>query len=131
MRNSGLALLVLLLFLNACSSEPASRVEYDTPAQVLVAMKNQYAGSWYERMTFVQTTIQYAADGTSDTTTWFEAMELPGKLRIDIGEPTDENTWLFRNDSIYVFTQGILSVFNHVEIFDRFLFISFSLSDIE
>ncbi len=97
-------------FLTSCSSEQASTTAYETPAEVLVAMKNRYENSWYETMTFIQTTIQYQTDGRSDTTTWFEAMELPGKLRIDIGDPASGNTWIFRNDSIYVYNQGSLSV---------------------
>lgn len=99
----------IVLTLISCGGKERAPIEYTTPAEVLVAMKAQYEGSWYESMTFIQTTIQHSADGSTDTTTWFEAMELPGKLRIDIGEPTSGNTWIFRNDSIYVFNQGTLT----------------------
>ena len=108
-RLSGLAFLGLIFVLGACTDESATTVHYESPAEVLVAMKDMYEGSWYQRLTFIQTTVQYDSEGAPDTTTWFEAMELPGKLRIDIGEPNSQNTWLFRNDSIYVFSQGILA----------------------
>ncbi len=110
MRKSVIIPVLTVAFLTSCSSEQASTTAYETPAEVLVAMKNRYENSWYETMTFIQTTIQYQTDGRSDTTTWFEAMELPGKLRIDIGDPASGNTWIFRNDSIYVYNQGSLSV---------------------
>jgi len=108
MRAFRIAPVFIALTLMSCAREESAPVEYTTPAEVLVAMKAQYEGSWYESMTFVQTTIQHSADGSTDTTTWFEAMELPGKLRIDIGEPNSGNTWIFRNDSIYVFSKGTL-----------------------
>ena len=101
---------LFLILLSSCGERAAHRVDYETPAEVLVAMKAQYENSWYESMTFIQTTIQHSTDGATDTTTWFEAMELPGKLRIDIGEPASGNTWIFRNDSIYVFNDGVISV---------------------
>jgi len=69
-------------------------------------MKAEYDGYWYRTLTFVQTSIQHRPDGVIDTTTWLEAMDLPGKLRIDIGENTSGNVLLFRNDSIYVYNDG-------------------------
>ena len=41
--------------------------------------------------------------------TWYEAAELPGKLRIDIAPLKGKNTLLFRNDSIYEFKAGKLA----------------------
>ncbi|GMQ81778.1 MAG: hypothetical protein BMS9Abin05_1214 [Rhodothermia bacterium] len=110
MKTFRFAPVLIVLTLISCGGKENAPIEYKTPAEVLVAMKAQYEGSWYESLTFIQTTIQHSADGSTDTTTWFEAMELPGKLRIDIGEPNSGNTWIFRNDSIYVFNQGTLTV---------------------
>lgn len=110
MRKIGIFSILLVVFLASCSNKEDATTEYETPAEVLVAMKNRYEKSWYETMTFIQTTIQYQPDGRSDTTTWFEAMNLPGKLRIDIGDPQSGDTWIFRNDSIYVYNKGSLSV---------------------
>ena len=104
-----LCLLALLVTIVACGGETRSAAEYETPGELIAAMREAYDGDWYDRLTFVQSTIQYDADGKADTTTWLEAMELPGKLRIDIGDAGSGNTLLFRNDSIYVFTRGVLS----------------------
>jgi hypothetical protein len=47
------------------------------------------------------------ADGRVET--WYEAAELPGKLRIDIAPLEGKNTLLFRNDSLYEFKGGTLA----------------------
>jgi hypothetical protein len=65
----------------------------------------RYLGKWYRTLTFVQTTT--LADGKVET--WYEAAELPGKLRIDIAPLEGKNTLLFRNDSLYEFKGGKLA----------------------
>ncbi len=97
--------LAVLVFA-ACSSSPDASVDVQTGRDVLAAMHAEHAPDWYRTMTFVQTTIQHRPDGTADTTLWYEAMDLPGRLRIDIGSPDSGNSWIFRNDSIYVFAGG-------------------------
>src|SRR5579859_8294469 len=56
---------------------------------LLRAMHDRYASSWYKTVTFVQKSTTYKPDGTSSAETWYEAALLPGKLRIDIGPPAD------------------------------------------
>src|SRR5579871_6203971 len=56
---------------------------------VLRAMHDRYSSSWYQNVTFVQKSTTYKPDGTSTAETWYEAASLPGKLRIDIGPPSD------------------------------------------
>ena len=68
-------------------------------------MRDRYVGKWYRTLTFVQKTT--LADGKIET--WYEAAELPGKLRIDIAPLEGKNTLLFRNDSIYDFKDGKLA----------------------
>jgi hypothetical protein len=64
-------------------------------------MRDRYVGKWYKTLTFVQKTT--LPDGKIET--WYEALELPGKLRIDIAPLDSGKTLLFRNDSLYVFEQ--------------------------
>ena len=64
-------------------------------------MRDRYAGKWYRTLTFTQKTT--LPDGKVET--WYEALELPGKLRIDIAPLDSGKTLLFRNDSLYVFEQ--------------------------
>lgn len=80
---------------------PAPRDGHD----VLRAMHDRYAGRWYRTLTFVQTTTQ--ADGSVET--WYEALEMPGRLRIDIAPLDSGRALLFRDDSLYVIRGGAVT----------------------
>jgi len=70
--------------------------------EVLQRMYDAYAGKWYKTLTFVQKTSYPDAR----VETWYEAAEVPGKLRIDVAPIDSMKTILFRNDSIYQYEQG-------------------------
>lgn len=72
--------------------------------ELISLMRDRYAGKWYKTLTFVQKTT--FPDGRVET--WYEALELPGKLRIDVAPLDSGKTLLFRNDSLYVFEQKTL-----------------------
>jgi len=69
---------------------------------VLRAMHDRYASSWYSTVTFVQKSTTYKPDGTSSAETWYEAASMPGKLRIDIGPPSDGKGYLFVDGNLTV-----------------------------
>jgi len=72
--------------------------------ELIRQMRERYVGKWYRTLTFVQKTT--FPDGRVET--WYEALELPGKLRIDIAPLENKKTTLFRNDSVYEFEGGKL-----------------------
>jgi outer membrane lipoprotein-sorting protein len=72
--------------------------------ELIAQMRERYAGKWYHTLTFTQKTT--LPDGKVET--WYEALELPGKLRIDVAPLDSMKTILFRNDTIYAFQQGKL-----------------------
>jgi len=73
---------------------------------LVAAMKKKYDGKWYKTLTFKQITITHKPDGTSSSETWYEALNAPGKLRIDI-EPVDKgNGILFADGVLYQFRDG-------------------------
>jgi hypothetical protein len=74
-------------------------------AEVVAMMRERYLGKWYRTLTFVQKTT--LPNGKVET--WYEAAELPGKLRIDIAPLEGRNTLLFRNDTLYEFKNGKLT----------------------
>jgi hypothetical protein len=89
----------------AALPSPASAI--DPPkdgVELIEQMRQRYFGKWYRTLTFVQKTT--LADGRVET--WYEAAELPGKLRIDIAPLEGKNTLLFRSDSLYEFKGGTL-----------------------
>jgi outer membrane lipoprotein-sorting protein len=81
-------------------------VKITTTDQLVAAMQKKYAKSWYKTATFVQKTTNIDKDGNKKVETWYEAMSLPGSLRIDFTPTKDGNGILFTNSQIYVFKSG-------------------------
>ncbi len=73
---------------------------------VLRVMHDRYAKSWYETLTFTQKSTTYNADGTTKVDTWHEALAAPGRLRIDIGTPNDNNGYLMVDGTLTVLQKG-------------------------
>lgn len=74
--------------------------------ELIQAMQKKYAKSWYKTATFVQKTTNIDKDGNKKVETWYEAMSLPGSLRIDFTPTKDGNGILFTNGQIYSFKNG-------------------------
>jgi hypothetical protein len=79
-----------------------------TTGQVMTAMHDRYARGWYRTLTFEQQSITHKPDGTSATEIWQEALLLPGRLRIDMGERSAGNGALFVNGREYLYRAGKL-----------------------
>ncbi len=77
-----------------------------TPTQLVRAMHERYAATWYRTLTFEQQSIAHKPDGTTSTEVWHEALMLPGRLRIEIGDRAAGNGMLFLNDHLYIFKDG-------------------------
>ena len=65
--------------------------EFRDGAAVLTAMHDRYANNWYDTLTFQQDSVTHNPDGRDKIEIWYEALLLPGKLRIDIGKPNSGN----------------------------------------
>ncbi len=91
--------LIALLSLTA-GGPPANGTE------VLQRMHDAYAGKWYKTLSFVQKTTYPDAR----VETWYEAAEIPGKLRIDVAPIDSMKTILFRADSIYQYDLGTIKL---------------------
>jgi len=95
--------LFLLLSLLATMSFAA---EIRTGDDLIAAMHKKYAGKWYKTLTFVQKTIHHQPDGSTTSETWYEAMTVPGNLRIDFAESKAGDGILFANGTIYSWREG-------------------------
>ena len=71
------------------------------------AMHDRYASTWYHTLTFKQKTTLGLPSGGEIVQTWYEAGELPGRLRIDTDLASKAGV-LFARDSIYNFSGGKL-----------------------
>jgi len=96
-------LTLVLLFAFVTVSQAAT---ITTTEQLVQAMQSKYSKSWYKTATFVQKTTTLQADGTKKVETWYEAMSLPGSLRIDFTPTKDGNGILFTNGQVFSFKNG-------------------------
>jgi outer membrane lipoprotein-sorting protein len=87
-------LLLLILLVAPLYAAPKNGEE------LIAQMQKKYAGKWYKTLTFVQKTVFFKPDGTSDVQIWYEAMSLPGKLRIDIAPLEKGDGILFVDDKL-------------------------------
>src|SRR5689334_25222603 len=74
--------------------------------ELSAAMQKKYGKPWYKTATFVQQTTNVQPDGTSKVETWYEALSVPGSLRIDFTPTSEGNGILFTDGKIYVFKNG-------------------------
>jgi outer membrane lipoprotein-sorting protein len=96
--------IILCLLLTAASLVQAKKIT--TGEEVVAAMRQKYAKRWYKTTTFRQVTTDYEKDGTKKVAVWYEALEMPGKLRIDFEPKKDGNGILFSDDKIYTMKDG-------------------------
>jgi hypothetical protein len=73
---------------------------------VLRAMHDRFANTWYETLTFDQKSTTFNPDGTTKVEVWHEALSVPGKLRIDIGPRSDGNGHLLVDGIVTSFNGG-------------------------
>src|SRR5882724_1297118 len=98
-----------LFFLLLLTAMPVWAVDIKSGDELIAAMNKRYEGKWYKTLTFKQITTIYKPDGTSDAATWYEALNAPGKLRIDFDPVEKGNGILFADGTLYSFRDGKLA----------------------
>jgi hypothetical protein len=114
------ALIVLLISVSTACAQ-----EIHSGDALLRAMHDRYQASWYKTVTFTQKSTTYKPDGTTSVQTWYEAALLPGKLRIDIGPPSDGNGYIFNNGTLTVIKAD--KVTNSVPMVNMLLVLGFDV----
>jgi hypothetical protein len=87
---------------------PTQSVAITDGESLIRAMHAKYSGRWYRTMTFTQTTTLLGSTGANSDQVLYQAMSLPGQLRIDYVNPDLGNGLLFRGDTSYQFSNGRL-----------------------
>lgn len=100
------AVLFALVLAIVPSRTPAAAATIASTTDLIAAMQKTYAASWYHTATFVQKTTNIAADGTKNVSTWYEALAVPGRLRIDFTPIADGNGVLFADGKTYSMKDG-------------------------
>ena len=99
---------LFLLFMMMLTASVTNAAKIKTTEDLIQAMQKKYSKSWYKTATFVQKTTNYQEDGTKKVETWYEALSVPGNLRIDFTPVKDGNGILFAKYQLYLFKNGKL-----------------------
>jgi outer membrane lipoprotein-sorting protein len=99
----------LLILTLAALSASASAQNLNSSQEILSAMHDRYAKTWYRTLTFTQESVTHKPDGSTSSEIWHEALSVPGRLRIDFGDPAAGNGALFVSDHQYVYKNGKLA----------------------
>jgi hypothetical protein len=86
--------------------ETVREQRFQTGEDVVAAMHDRYVGKWYSTLTFKQRTSRLLPNGKWNVQTWWEAMKLPGRLRIDFDPVRAGNGVLYARDSQFVIQNG-------------------------
>jgi len=97
---------VSLLCVTLMIAPATGAAKIKTADDLIKVMQQKYAKSWYQTATFVQKTTNHQPDGTTKVETWYEALSVPGSLRIDFTPIRDGNGILFTDRKIYSFKNG-------------------------
>lgn len=104
MRRIWLIACVVCVMLLALPSAQASKIK--STQQLIQAMQKKYGKSWYQTATFVQKTTEFDKEGNKKVSTWYEALSVPGNMRVDFTPVKDGNGLLFTGANIYSFKNG-------------------------
>jgi len=74
---------------------------------VVAAMHAKYRDAWFVTTRFAQKTTTYDANNVPTVESWYERIQIPGKLRIDIGPAKDGNATIFTDGQMYSFKNGV------------------------
>ncbi len=97
------------LFLLLLITVPAFAAKIKNGEQLISAMHKKYDGKWYKTLTFVQKNSAYKKDGGVENSRWYEAMNAPGRLRIDF-DPLDKGDGVvYADNTEYSFKDGKLA----------------------
>jgi hypothetical protein len=90
----------------APGATPSPVLALTTGEAAVTAMHDRYAGRWFRTLTFKQKTSNLLRSGSWDVQTWYEAMKLPGRLRIDFAPLSAGNGVVYVRDSQFVIQKG-------------------------
>jgi hypothetical protein len=97
--------LAILLTLASVTAAQDTSAIHDGKS-LLTAMHDRYKSTWYSNVAFEEKAITINPDGTTSTEIWDEVLDVPGKLRINRGEPAANNGFLLADSTVTTFKDG-------------------------
>jgi len=80
-------------------------IQIKSGEDLIRAMHAKYSATWYRKLTFVQRVIRPGRPEEE----WWEAALIPGRLRIDVAPVDSGQSFVYRGDSSYIFSNGKLT----------------------
>lgn len=99
--------ILFLLLMSAVIPAYAKKIE--TAEQLVSAMHKEYSGKWYKTLVFAQKTTTFKPDGTTQNGIWYEALSMPGKLRVDFDPLENKSGVLYVSGTNNTFKDGKLA----------------------
>jgi outer membrane lipoprotein-sorting protein len=96
---------LVVLGLAGCASAGAAGPSITSTQALVQAMHDRYAATWYQTLSFTQATTRVMGDSTH-TELWREWAAIPGRLRIEMGEPAEGRVSIYARDSAYSIRHG-------------------------
>lgn len=96
----------LLLTAAWCAFAGVCHAADDPGAAVVGKMHAKYQHRWFATTAFAQKTTTYDDQGKASVESWYERIQLPGKLRIDIGPVADGNAMILTDGQLHTFKHG-------------------------
>ncbi|MDD4149412.1 MAG: hypothetical protein PHE33_05230, partial [Bacteroidales bacterium] len=95
---------IALLGISSCTQK------IDTTEKLLQEISKRYNEKWFKQIEFLQTTNFYRNDTIYKSERWSEEYVFPNQLIIKVnGSSEQEDGYLYRNDSVYIFENSQLS----------------------
>lgn len=104
-----LVLVIALAGLAGCASSGPVAPPIADGFALVRAMHDRYAGRWYRSLTFTQDTYWRTGPEEQRTEVWREWMALPGRLRIEMEDPTTGLDAIYARDSTFILQEGVLA----------------------
>lgn len=99
-----------LLFVFYIFTQFSVFAQISSTENLLKEMHRRYHGRFYKHITFVQLNKIFQSDSVTENSVWYEAFEYPGKLRVDFGPTVGKDGYIFINDSVFYFKDGLLEM---------------------
>ena len=99
-------MLMLAVAVVGCGKAAPPPVAIKTGQDVITAMHDKYASSWFDNLTFTQRTQRRLRSGVDTIETWTETIGSPSHLRIDMGSAPSKRGVVYSADSTYLIGDG-------------------------
>ena len=88
------------------SASPGSSSQIANGEEIIKAMYEKYKGKWYKKLKIVQKVTYYRKGEEQGSQVWSELLDLPGKVRSNIGPAENGNAEIYVNGEFHRFQEG-------------------------